>query len=172
MNNLVQVQKVGFVYTIEHIRDGVCISEERKKNIIPTEGLNYLLESSLVGGARYSAWYIGLYEGDFTPAPSNTMATLPSAAVETTAYTLTTRPVWVPDAISNGAILNTVSNAEFVMNHPVGSTKTVYGGFMATSPTKAGTTGPLLSVVRFGSPKQLENGDILRVTAGLSLLSA
>jgi hypothetical protein len=172
MNNLVQRQKVGFVYTIKHMREGVCISEEHKENIIPTEGLNYILSSSLVGGQGYSAWYVGLYEGDFTPTLGTTMAALPAAAVETTAYTSSTRPAWVPDALANGGIMNTSSVANFTMNHSVGVTKLVYGGFMATTPTKSGVTGPLLSVVRFDSPKPLVNGDVLHITAGISLLSA
>lgn len=169
---LTQRTKVGFIYTVEHTRGSECLSRETIKNIIPTEGLDYLLSASLVGGVPYSAWFLGLYEGDLTPTLNSLMATFPATAVETTAYTSATRPVWVPDPVSDGAILNTLATADFVMDHAVGLTKLVFGGFMATSPTKAGTTGPLLSAVRFDSPKPLLNGDTLHITAGISLLAA
>ena len=49
---------------------------------------------------------------------------------------------------------------------------TVYGGFLSSSSVRGGTTGTLLSVVRFSTPKVLENGSELRVSAGITLASA
>mgnify|MGYP003515663090 CR=1 FL=1 len=50
--------------------------------------------------------------------------------------------------------------------------KTVYGGFMTSAPAKGATTGALVSIVRFPSPRVLDPDSVLRVTAGIVLTTA
>jgi hypothetical protein len=164
-------QHAGFIYTIDHMRGEECISQETVHNLIPTEGANYLLSSSVLGGAPYTSWYIGLYTGNYTPTISSTMATFIPAAAELTTYTVATRPQWVPDAVANGSVINSATPATFTLNQTGGGDVTVYGGFMSSTPTKLSATGPLLSVVLFTSPKILLSGDIIKITAGITLLT-
>lgn len=160
--------KAGFVYTIETIRDGEVIDTEVVHNLIPYEGINYLLDAGLKGATPYTNWYIGLYEGNYTPTPNDTMATFPAAATELTAYAETQREPLVLGATAMGAADNMASKAEFT-----GTTdgKRAMGGFVASTPAKGASTGVLISAVKFSSPKPIDAGTILRVTAGFSIAS-
>ena len=161
--------KAGFVYTVEAIKDGVVVDREEVHNLIPTEGINHLIEVGLKGATQVTSWNVGIFESNYTPDASDTMATLPGAANESTAYTELTRRPLVLGAVSGGSADNSASRAEFT-----GSTngKTIYGGFIASSSTKGATVGTLLSVVKFATPKSFDAGTILRVTAGLQITSA
>lgn len=162
------VGKVGFVYVIELVRKGVVIDREVVHNMVPTVGLNHILDVVVLGGTQYANWYLGLYEGNYTPTAGITMTTLPSTATETTAYVEATRQAFVPGAVTGGTISNLASKAEFTFT----ANKTLYGGFMTSNDVKSSTTGMLLSVVRFASPKNAEVDDVLRVLAGIELISA
>lgn len=162
MNSTAQA---GFAYLIEVIKNGVVIDREVAHNVMPTEGANHIISSALTGGSQVSTWYLGLYEGNYTPTVADTAALLPGLAVECTAYTDATRKVWAPGAVAGGSVNNSATKAEFTFN----AAKTVYGGFMTSAPAKGATTGALVSVVRFPSPKVLDIDSILRVTAGITL---
>lgn len=159
---------IGFKYTIEHLRGGEVIGREVVYNLVPTEGLVHILSVILKAGAQSVTWYVGLFEGDYTPTAGITAATIVATASETTAYASATRPAWTGGAISANAVDNTAAKADFVMN----ADKTVYGGFLVSASAKSSTSGTLLSIVRFGAAKVLVNGDTLRVTAGLTLASS
>lgn len=164
MNNL----KAGFVYDIERIVGGRVVDKFRAHNLVPIEGLNYLLNTAMKGGVAYTNFYIGLYEGNYSPVPEDTMATFPLAATELTAYQAGTRPALSLGDVAAGTVDNSLAKAEFT-----GTTngKMVQGGFITTSPVKGASTGILLSAVRFPSPQPLNNAGILRVTAGFSIVS-
>lgn len=157
----------GFEYLVEVLRNGEVISSERVHNLMPTEGLDHILSVAMKGGSQVPTWYIGLFEGNYTPVATDTAATLPGLATESTAYDEATRVAWNEGSIVTGALSNSASKAEFTAN----AVKTIYGGFISSNQTKGSTTGVLLSVVRFGSPKTLEAGSVLRVTAGFTLTS-
>ena len=159
---------IGFVYTFETVRDGVVIDSETIKNIVPLEGLNYILSATLLGGLQNSSYYIGIYEGNFTPTAASTAANIPAASTECTAYNETARPTWVPGAVAAGGVDNSANKAVFTMN----ATKTVYGAYLVSGSPKSSIIGTLLSAVKFPSPKNLAATDIFRVTAGLQLVSA
>jgi hypothetical protein len=160
--------KIGFKYEIEVVRDGEVVDSETVHNLIPDEGVAHILNAVLTGGTRYAAWYVGIFEGNYTPVVGDTMALFVAGAVESTPYTPATRPLWVPDPLSAGALTNTTTRAEFTMT----TGKTIYGGFLSSSATKQATTGPLLSAARFSTAKVLIAGDILRVVAGITLVGA
>lgn len=160
--------KSGFVYCVEHLRGGEVLSREEVHNLMPTEALNHLVSTEYAGGAQVGTWYVGIYEGNFTPDGDETAATLPGAATECTAYDAATRIAFVPGTVAGGAVDNAASRAEFEMN----DTKTVYGGFLSSAAAKGATTGVLGSVVRYASPKPMTPGDVLRVTAGFSIVSS
>lgn len=160
--------KAGFTYTVEHIRRGVVIDREVIHNLMPIQGLNFVQSALFKGTAVPGTWYIGVYEGNYTPVALDTMATFPGTATECTAYDESTRVAYVPGTVSGGALDNSASKATFTFN----ATKTVYGGFMSSVSTKSATSGTLLSAVKFASPKAMTAGDILSVTAGHTFTSS
>lgn len=187
MNSLEGKAEAGFKYHLEHLRhvdvmrsmgvpvenmerrgDMVVLSVEDVSNLIPTEGLNYMLGASLTGVAQSSTWYIALFEGNYTPVAGVTAATFPADATECTAYTEASRVTWTPGAISAGSVSNTASKAVFTMN----ATKTVYGIAQTSVATKSAVTGTLISVARFSVAKSVVSTDVLNVTSTLTATSA
>jgi len=168
--NMNEPIKAGFTYLVEVVdkRTGQVRDAEVVKNLMPIEGIHHMINVSMKSGTQVATWYIGLYEGNYTPVSADTMATFPASATESVAYAETTRRAFVPGTVAAGAVDNAAAKAEFTIN----ATKTVYGGFISSSSAKGGTSGVLLSAVRFGSPKSLGADDILRVTAGFTIASA
>ena len=161
--------KLGFQYTIEHVRDGKVIASEVIQNLMPTEGSTYFLNAALLAGAQTSTWYVGLFENNYTPVITDGMALFPGAsyANETTAYTETVRQTWQNDSISSGVLVNSTNKAVFTFN----ATKTIYGAFLTSTNVKGGTSGVLLSAAKFASPKSVSATDILRVVAGIAVVN-
>lgn len=158
----------GFKYLVEVVdRSGRVVDSSIEKNLMPEEGQNYVLESLFKGGTVAATWYIGLYSGAYTPNPSDEMATFAAQAIEVTDYAETLRQAFVPGSVVSGNVSNALSKAEFEFL----ADTTVTGGFISSAAGKGGTSGVLISAVRFSSPKQLSAGSILRVTAGFSLAS-
>lgn len=159
--------KAGFTYLVEHVRNGVVLSAEEIHNLIPTEGLDYLVNAALLGAAQSTAWYIALFEGNYTPIAGVTAATFPAAATESTAYAEANRVAWTPGAVTAGSVSNAASKAAFTMN----AAKTIYGIAQSSAPGKGAITGVLASVARFAAAKSVEAGDVLNVTSTISMTS-
>lgn len=159
----------GFVYYFECVSpSGEVLWRTRQENLLPTEGILYLMNAGLNLGAQFGNWYVGLYEGNYAPVATDTMATFVASSTEiTTAYSEAARPLLVDDAIVNGLFANTTTNAVFTFT----ATKTVRGGFISSGSVKGGTTGVLLSAVLSSSPKTVNAGESLRVVTGLSLIT-
>lgn len=163
-----QVQ-AGFEYLVEVLdKHGNVLESEVVHNLMPVQALNHMIGATFKGESQNGSWYVGIYEGNYTPLAGDTAATFPAAATECTAYAEAARRTLTLGAISGGAVDNSAVRAEFTMN----ATKTVYGGFISSASAKGATTGILGSAVRFSTPKSLEPDSILRVTAGLVLTSA
>lgn len=162
-------RQAGVLYWTESITpSGLVTLSDPTLNLVPFEGLNHMLNVTLKGATPAPAWYIGLFEGDFTPNHGITAAQLPGLATECTAYSASTRVQFQPGPVANGSVNNSAALAEFTFT----SNKTVRGAFISSAPAKGATTGVLLSVVRFPSPKVQETGSILRVFAGPTASSA
>lgn len=160
--------KAGFAYTVEVLdRDGNVVESSVEHNIMPSEGIAHVLNAVFKSGAQASGWYIGLFKGAYTPIAGDTAATFPANATECVDYDASTRLAFTPGAVSGGGLDNAASRAEFVFTKDV----TIYGGFISSASAKGGTSGTLISAVRFSSPKSLSAGGVLRVTAGVVLAS-
>lgn len=160
---------IGFEYIVEAFdASGNLLDSEVVHNLMPEEGCNHML--SVVAGLSSQApgWWIGLYSGNYTPVPGDTAATFPASATEFTQYAGATRKAFSPGAPDNGTLDNVASKAEFEFTQDVAVT----GGFLASASAKGATTGTLWSAVRFSSPKAPGVGGILRITAGIVLISA
>ncbi len=165
--------RIGFVHLVEHFRkdeSGIyrLIDQEEIHNLIPTEGLDHILNIAMRNGTPVASWYVALFEGNYTPVAGLTAATFPSAATECTAYDEATRPLWNSAAASNGVITNSANKAVFTMN----ATKTVYGIVMTSANAKSATSGVLTSAVRFAASKNVAATDILNVTSSITLTSS
>lgn len=159
----------GFQYLVEVLdKNGDVRESEIVKNIMPLEGLNHVLGVALKGVTPITAWYVGLYEGNYTPVTGDTAALFTTAATENITYDEATRPALTLGSVSGGTVDNSASKAVFTMN----AAKTIYGGFISSASGKGVSTGVLLSAVRFSSPKSLGATDVLRITAGFGLASA
>jgi hypothetical protein len=151
---------VGGKYHGQIVRDGWVIEEFEDHNLVVNEGLNALLNIMFNGSTQITTWYLGIFEGNYTPVATVTAATIASASTESTAYTSATRPEYVEAAASSQSITNSANRASFVFN----ATKTIYGAFLISNATKSGTSGTLFSAARFSSSKAVESGDELLLT--------
>lgn len=158
----------GVTYLIEHLRGDQVLSCEVVENLMPAEGRNHMLGVTLKSVAPAANWYLGVFENNSYPADDLKASTVVATLGESAAYTPTTRPAFVPGAIASGAVDNTAARAEFTFTEA----KRIYGAFMASSPTRGGSTGVLISAARFASAKDVTAGDTLRVTAAFELVSA
>ena len=159
--------KIGFVYTVEHYRkDGTLKSIERVHNIIPTVGIDYILNAAIAGGAQFSTWYLGLFQAAYTPLMTDTMTTI-LASCDEVIPTAGTRATVAFPAVDAGIIttLDDPNIWEFT------EATTVSGALLTSNPTAGNTTGLLLSAVRFSSPKVMADGEYLRVPVGITLAS-
>ena len=159
---------VGGKYHGQIIRDGRVIDEWEDNNLVVNEGLNALLDIMFHGSTQITTWYLGLFEGNYTPVAGVTAATITSASTECTAYASATRPAYDEAAAASQAITNSASRASFVFN----ATKTIYGAFLVSSSTKSGTSGTLFSAARFGTAKSVVSSDELLLTYTFSAASA
>ena len=142
------------------IRAGRVIDEWEEPNLVVNEGLNALLDIMFHGSTQITTWYMGVFEGNYTPVATVTAATIASASTECTAYASATRPEYVEAAASSQSITNSANRASFVFN----ATKTIYGAFLVSTSTKSGTSGTLFSAARFSTSKSVENLDELLLT--------
>jgi hypothetical protein len=147
-------------YSGQIIRAGEVIDQFEDHNLVVNEGLNALLNIMFNGSTQVTTWYLGIFEGNYTPVAGLTAATVTSASTETTAYTSATRPEYVEAAASSQSITNSANRASFVFN----ATKTIYGAFLVSNPAKSATTGTLFSAARFATSKAVESGDELLLT--------
>ena len=147
-------------WEIEVYRDGNLLETIEFGNLLTREGVDHRNTVTFMGGAANTLWYVGLFEGNYTPTETATAATIASLATETTAYTSATRVAWTPTLDSvNMEINNTASPAEFTLN----ADKLLYGAFLISSNVKGGTAGVLMSAARFSAPRQYYSGDVFKV---------
>lgn len=155
------------VWQGQHIRNGVIIDEWEDKNLVVNEGLNSILGVMFNAATQITTWYIGIFEGNYTPVATVTAATITSASTESTAYAEATRVAYVEAAPSSQSITNSASRATFTIN----ATKTIYGAFLVSASAKSATTGTLFSAARFSSAKNVESADELLITYTLTASS-
>jgi len=156
----------GFDYLVEVIEDGKVVDSSIEHNLLPQAAVNHI--AGLIRGSGptpISSWYIGLFENNYVPDSSVTVSDLQTTVGESQAYDEADRLAWTTAFDGTSLISNASSVAEFTMS----STKTIYGAFIVSNATKGSTSGLMLSIARFSTAKQVEDGTVLRITAGLSL---
>lgn len=159
---------VGGVFDCEHVRGGEVIDRWQEKNLVTNEGLNALLNIMFNDATKISTWYLGLFEGNYTPVAGLTAATVTSASTECTAYDESTRVAYNEAAAASQSITNSANRATFTFN----ATKTIYGAFLVSASAKSATSGTLFSAARFSSAKSVVASDQLLLTYTFSAASA
>ena len=162
--------KTGFTYIVElrHKATGEIVDREEIHNLVPNAGLDYMALVALGLTTQVNNWFVLPFEGDYTPQAVDTMATFPASAVESTAYAETSRPEFVGAKVATGKVTNIGSRASFNFT----TTKTIYGVALSSVSVKGSTTGLLVSVARFATPKAVSDEYELLVTTGLQMTSA
>jgi len=160
-------------FGVYHTRIRGVTDWQEHKNLLPTEGINYLLDQVLGGGSS-APLYIALYAGAVSPASGWTAASFPATASEITSgtegYTESTRQQWVSAAAASGTKDNYANVAAFTI--ATASTLVVNGVAMLTQSAKGSTGGKLLSASRFGSTQNLSNTNIFDVKYRLGITSS
>jgi hypothetical protein len=155
-------------FTGQIVRDGQIIDEFDTPNLVVDQGLNHILDVLLPRFDQIGTWYLGVFEGNYTPVAGLTAATIAGAATECTAYDEATRPAYVEAAAAAKVTTNSASKATFTFN----ATKTLYGAFLISDSTKAGTSGTLLAAAKFAAPKGVVATDQLLLTYTFTAASA
>lgn len=163
-----QPMLVGGTFLVEHIRDGEVIDREEIHNLVVDQGLNAMLDIMFHGSTQINPWYLGLFEGNYTPVAGVLASNIATNATECTAYDETTRQEYVEAAAASKVTTNSASKATFTFN----ATKTIYGAFLGSDSTKGGTSGTLFSAARFGSAKSVVSTDQLLLTYSFTASSS
>jgi len=141
--------------------DGKLKWEDGFDNIIVTEGLNHILDSTLGGASQVTAWYVGLLDADAAPAAG--WGATEVGGDDFVDYAEGTLPVWTPDGgAAAGSVSNSSSPASFAINQ---DSSVVGGAFLISTSAKATPAGTLYSAGTFSSDKNVDDGDTLQVTA-------
>lgn len=157
----------GF-YRGQIVRKGEVIDEFECPNMVVNQGLNHVLDTEFHGTTQVSAWYIGIFEGNYTPVATVTAATITAQSTECTAYDEATRVAFDEGAASGQVISNEGSAAVFTFN----AAKTIYGAFLVSASAKSATSGVLFSAARFTAAKTVADDDQLLLTYGITAAAA
>lgn len=156
-----------------YIHDVNGQDERQDPNLLPDEGLIYLLSVGLNNGTKLSTWYLALYAANYTPLANLTAASFPATASEITSntegYIEPTRRVWTPTAPTTPMIDNLANKASFTI--ATASSLTVNGAALLSEATKGAVTGKLVSATKFRAPRTLYNTDVFNLAYRVQLTS-
>ncbi|HEZ1430849.1 TPA: hypothetical protein ACJ3IM_000602 [Neisseria meningitidis] len=147
-------------------------------NLITAEGLNFILNTALGDTPKPEGLYLALFSGSAAPAANWTAASFPSAANEivsqTEGYSNASRPLWRPQAASNGQIGNLGAGGDDVsaaakVTIVTSSSINVAGMALTTSSGKGSQSGVLVSAAKLPIPRTLQNGDTFFIGYRLAL---
>ena len=145
--------------------------EETIKNLVTTEGLNYILDTGFDSGTQLTTWYVGLKDTG-AAAADDTAANLGAQAwTEYTEYDEAVRQTLTLGTAAAGSIDNVGNVAAFTIGSPAPD---VFGVFLVDNNTK-GAQSPatvLYGVGDFASQKVVDPDDTLNVTVTLTAASA
>lgn len=148
--------------------DRKTLHRELASNILPTAGLNHILDVVLHGSSQVTTWYVAPFEGNYTPVAGLTAASFTADATECTAYDEATRVAYNEAAASGGVITNSANKAVFTIN----ASKTLYGAALVSASAKSSTSGTLLAAARFSSSRAVVDDDEVAVSYSLTLTSS
>lgn len=154
---------------LRHQGEGELIERFAGPNIIPTQGLNHILDVIAHGVTAVNPWYVALYNGATVPGAGLTGANFAATQTEFTGYDETTRVAFNEGAAAAGVIDNAASRAVFTCN----ASATVRGGALLSASAKGanGAGDVLLACAAFPSSRAVVDDDELAVKYTLTLTS-
>jgi len=172
------------MWQVDHLRGGKLLHRDPfSKNIVTTEGMNYMLDVLFNAGSLGTA-YMGIFKSNVTPAAGDTAATklgsggaygacqdpadFDDAAVSGVSASTGDWPVWNPAAASGGVLTNAAATCNFTMATSI----TVYGGFLTTEQDCADSANVLICAKAFSSSRAVIDNDVLAITTTLTLTSS
>lgn len=165
--------KASALATGGYIHDVNGQDERFDPNLLPNQGLMYMLGVSVHTTTKITAWYLALYAADYTPLAGLTAATFPATASEITSntegYTGATRPAWTSAAPSANMVDNLATKAVYTI--ATASSLAVNGAAVVSDSTKGAVVGTLLSATKFAATRTLYNTDVFNLAYRISLAS-
>jgi hypothetical protein len=150
------------------------MDERFDKNLLPDEGLIYLLSVGLNNGTKLPVWYMSMYSANYTPIANLTAASYPATTSEFTSntegYTEATRPVWTPTTPTTPLIDNLLNKASFTIASA--SSITINGLGLHSEATKGAITGKLVSASKFAAGRPAFNTDVFNAAFRVQLTSS
>lgn len=152
-------------------KDGNLKWTENIHNLVTTEGLNHILETQFKSGTQITAWYVLIFNDDYTVLAGDDYAA--PGFTESIAYDESVRPTWVGGTVAGGSVDNSASKATFTMN----ATETIYGAALVggvgadVKDDQADVDGRMYCAAQFSASKGVVNDDVLKVTVTLTAQS-
>ncbi len=131
----------------------------RDHNLVPTQGLNHLLDAVLGGGTQITEWYGAPYTNNVSPQASTTAANFHSTLVEFTGYSEGVRQTLVFAAAAAGVVTNEASLAEFTIT----GAATLRGGGVLSVATRESTDGTCFAATAFSVARGVVIGDTFQL---------
>lgn len=167
-------QKAVLCGTYTHNVNGE--DERIDHNLIPTEGINHILNVVLGASSKIGTWYHALSNANVSPAANWTGATYASNATENVStsegYAGANRKTFTPAAAAAAGQINSHADG-FRSSFTIvtASTLALWGAALLSAQARGATTGVLLSAVKFASVRNLNNGDVFNTGYGVELAS-
>lgn len=163
MNDCIVIQ--GFKYLFQLFNpDGTEVARVEGCNLIPQEGLSFLLRAPFGDVPPISAFYCGLWRGNVIPSTGLKADDIPGTLQEFVGYSETTRPIWNREHDGVGTLDNASAQAEFNFTQAA----TLRGSLLVSDSTKGGNSGLLLSCFRFPEPMPAVAGQRGLLTTGVA----
>ena len=152
----------------EFERPGLFLLRSRDPNTVTNDGIHHLLDVAFRDGTKEPDWYFGLINnaGYTALAPTTDVMDSHPGWTEFTAYDEAARQQWSPGEPDNRSITNGT-----LMVWNFNATGNVRGAFACSDDTKSGTTGVLWTSLLLANVLAVQNGDILRATYTLEVLT-
>ena len=139
-------------------------ADEVVTNLIPHQGMNYILMTALKQGPAQPNFYTALYSGNYTPTNALTAANFAATATEiassTEGYSEPTRQLWTPADAAAG-VMDSYAN-ESVFTIATASSLTIRGMALLSSNVKGGVSGVLISAALLPNARIQYNGDLFK----------
>lgn len=150
-----------FYCTVRDRPGGKVISKTEMHNIVPKEGIDYMLNAGFADGTRFAAQYLALY----TTAAATTDSTYAVPVyTEFTSYEEANRPTWTK-TLANQKFSNTASKASFEMSAAVDAT--LRGAALVSSNIKGDTAAAgakLFAAGDFAVAQPVIAGNVVELT--------
>ena len=160
--------RIGGLFECE-AADGLGVVQTR--NLITTEGCNYLLSAGVANGTQHTTFYVAPFSGNVAVADTLTAANFASTQTElTTQYSESTRVAFVESTPASKSTNNTANPA--TITAAVDSV-TIWGLGLLSLSTKGGTTGVCLAAAKYSTARTLAlTGDTLGIKYTLTLANS